>query len=142
MEPIQSRQEHTMSAAETSTEAPADARIGPSRLLPRTLPPPAEPDNWLARRTSGPAAQRSRGALRRRLLACADWTAAAFAVLGVYAIPGELTAEGAIYGVLFTPVWILIGKLHGLYANHPRRVRHSTSDEVPPLFSPPLFSTL
>ena len=143
MEPIQSRQrEHTLSAADTSAEAPVENRIGPSRLLPKTLPPPAEPDNWLARRMSGPAEQRSRGALRRRLLAYADWMAAAVAVIAVYAIAGELTVEAALYGALFTPVWILIGKLHGLYDNDHRRVRHSTFDEVPPLFSTALFSTL
>ena len=133
-----------MTAAESSAEAPADNRLaGPRPLLPTRLPAPAEPrDNWLSRRMSGPDEQRSRGALRRRLLAYGDWMAAALAVVLVYSAADELTGRAALYAVLFTPVWILIGKLHGLYDNDHRRVRHSTLDEVPPLFSTALFSTL
>ena len=33
--------------------------------------------------------------------------------------------------MLFSPVWILVLKLHGLYDNDHRRIRHSTLDELP-----------
>ena len=40
------------------------------------------------------------------------------------------------WAVMFSPVWILVLKLHGLYDNDHRRIRHSTLDELPPWSRP------
>ena len=46
------------------------------------------------------------------------------------------------WAVLFSPVWILVFKLHGLYDNDHRRIRHSTLDELPALISASVLGTL
>ncbi len=46
------------------------------------------------------------------------------------------------WAVLFSPVWILVLKLHGLYDNDHRRIRHSTFDELPTLISASVLGTL
>ena len=46
------------------------------------------------------------------------------------------------WAVLFSPVWILVLKLHGLYDNDHRRIRHSTFDELPNLISASALGTL
>jgi exopolysaccharide biosynthesis polyprenyl glycosylphosphotransferase len=43
---------------------------------------------------------------------------------------------------MFSPVWILVLKLHGLYDNDHRRIRHSTLDELSSLVSAAAFGTL
>ena len=44
--------------------------------------------------------------------------------------------------MLFSPAWILVVKLHGLYDNDHRRIRHSTLDELPSLVSASVLGTL
>ena len=46
------------------------------------------------------------------------------------------------WAVLFSPVWILVLKLHGLYDNDHRRIRHSTLDELSSLVSASVLGTL
>ncbi len=46
------------------------------------------------------------------------------------------------WAVLFSPAWILVVKLHGLYDNDHRRIRHSTLDELPSLVSASVLGTL
>ncbi|HEY4779026.1 MAG TPA: sugar transferase, partial [Solirubrobacterales bacterium] len=46
------------------------------------------------------------------------------------------------WAVLFSPTWILVIKLHGLYDNDHRRIRHSTLDELPSLVSASVLGTL
>jgi exopolysaccharide biosynthesis polyprenyl glycosylphosphotransferase len=46
------------------------------------------------------------------------------------------------WAVLFSPAWILVLKLHGLYDNDHRRIRHSTFDELPSLISASALGTL
>ena len=46
------------------------------------------------------------------------------------------------WAVLFSPAWILVLKLHGLYDNDHRRIRHSTLDELPSLVSASVLGTL
>jgi exopolysaccharide biosynthesis polyprenyl glycosylphosphotransferase len=78
---------------------------------------------------------RRRGSLRRRLLAVGDWTAL-LAGLCIATTATQTTDVGTLFwAVLFSPVWILVLKLHGLYDNDHRRIRHSTLDELPQLIS-------
>ena len=46
------------------------------------------------------------------------------------------------WAVLFSPVWMLVVKLHGLYDHDHRRIRHSTLDELPALVSASALGTL
>jgi exopolysaccharide biosynthesis polyprenyl glycosylphosphotransferase len=85
---------------------------------------------------------RRRGAMLRRLLAAGDWAA----VIGALCITTAATATTDVatlfWATLFSPVWILVLKLHGLYDNDHRRIRHSTLDEVPALISASVLGTL
>jgi exopolysaccharide biosynthesis polyprenyl glycosylphosphotransferase len=85
---------------------------------------------------------RRRGSLRRRLLALGDWTALLVA-LCIATTATQTTDVGTLFwAVLFSPVWILVLKLHGLYDNDHRRIRHSTLDELPQLISASALGTL
>jgi len=69
-----------------------------------------------------------RDALRRRMLAAAD-------VLAIVAATGAALAwtrgDSSVFGVLaFTPGWLVIAKLAGLYDLDHRRLRHLTTDEL------------
>ena len=46
------------------------------------------------------------------------------------------------WAVLFSPIWVLVVKLHGLYDHDHRRIRHSTLDELPALVSASALGTL
>jgi exopolysaccharide biosynthesis polyprenyl glycosylphosphotransferase len=91
---------------------------------------------------SGPEGARRRGALLRRLLALGDWTALIAALLVVTATTSSTDVADLFWAVLFSPIWILVVKLHGLYDNDHRRIRHSTLDEVPSLVSATVLGTL
>ncbi len=49
----------------------------------------------------------------------------------VTAATPETDVGTLFWATLFSPVWILVLKLHGLYDNDHRRIRHSTLDELP-----------
>ena len=91
---------------------------------------------------SGPEGSRRRGALLRRLLALGDWTALIVALFAVTAATSSTDVADLFWAVLFSPSWILVVKLHGLYDNDHRRIRHSTLDEVPSLVSATVLGTL
>src|ERR1700709_2511003 len=91
---------------------------------------------------SGPEGARRRGSLLRRLLALGDWTALIVALLAVAAATSSTDVADLFWAVLFSPSWILVVKLHGLYDNDHRRIRHSTLDEVPSLVSGAVLGTL
>jgi exopolysaccharide biosynthesis polyprenyl glycosylphosphotransferase len=78
---------------------------------------------------------RRRGALFRRLLALADWTALASSLFVATAASASTEVGTLFWAIMFSPIWILVGKLHGLYDNDHRRIRHSTLDELPSLVS-------
>jgi len=78
---------------------------------------------------------RRRGALLRRLLALSDWAALTTSLVIVTAVSGRTTVGTLFWATLFSPAWILVLKLHGLYDNDHRRIRHSTLDELPSLVS-------
>jgi exopolysaccharide biosynthesis polyprenyl glycosylphosphotransferase len=85
---------------------------------------------------------RRRGSLRRRLLALGDWTALLVA-LCIATTATQTTDVGTLFwAVLFSPIWILVLKLHGLYDNDHRRIRHSTLDELAALISATALGTL
>jgi hypothetical protein len=93
----------------------------------------ADPPAPTAARVDFPRAGRAtargrwwRDALRRRLLATADLTAAALATL-VATVP----ATGSFWAMAFLPLWPVVAKLLGLYDRDHRALRHLTADEVP-----------
>jgi exopolysaccharide biosynthesis polyprenyl glycosylphosphotransferase len=91
---------------------------------------------------SGPEGSRRRGALLRRLLALGDWTALVVTLFAVTATTSSTDVADLFWAVLFSPSWILVVKLHGLYDHDHRRIRHSTLDEVPSLVSATVLGTL
>jgi exopolysaccharide biosynthesis polyprenyl glycosylphosphotransferase len=91
---------------------------------------------------SGPDGSRRRGAMLRRLLACGDWVALVGALCVVTASTSTTDIATLFWAVLFSPAWILVVKLHGLYDNDHRRIRHSTLDELPSLVSASVLGVL
>src|SRR6187402_252122 len=90
----------------------------------------------------GPDESRRRGALLRRLLALGDW-GALLASLCIVTASTTATDVGVFFwAVLFSPSWVIVVKLHGLYDNDHRRIRHSTLDELPALISATVLGTL
>jgi exopolysaccharide biosynthesis polyprenyl glycosylphosphotransferase len=110
----------------------------------------AEPQQQAARpkQSEGPISPRDvndlrqRGALLRRLLAAGDW----LAVLGSLCVATAATSTTDIatlfWAALFSPIWLFVIKLHGLYDHDHRRIRHSTLDELPALVSTSILGTL
>ena len=78
----------------------------------------------------------------RRLLATGDWLALVASLCVVTAATSSADVATLFWAVLFSPVWILVVKLHGLYDNDHRRIRHSTLDELPALVSASALGTL
>jgi exopolysaccharide biosynthesis polyprenyl glycosylphosphotransferase len=117
------RRSESESAPATAPQAPAKADEEPSR---------------------GPAAElsRRRGAVLRRLLAFADWTALIAALFVVTAASGTTEVGTLFWAMLVSPAWVLVIKLQGLYDNDHRRIRHSTLDELPSLITASVVGTL
>ena len=104
---------------------------------PAQLPAEREP-------APSPGAQESRrrGAVLRRLLAFADWLVLIACLFAVTAISASTEVGTLFWATLFSPVWVLVVKLHGLYDNDHRRIRHSTLDELPSLVSASVVGVL
>jgi exopolysaccharide biosynthesis polyprenyl glycosylphosphotransferase len=109
-----------------------------------STPPPRLGRTEVATRLglAGPAGARRRGALLRRLLASGDWLALAAALCAATAATATTDVGTLFWAVLVSPVWILVLKLHGLYDNDHRRIRHSTFDELFSLVSAAALGTL
>ena len=90
----------------------------------------------------GALASRRRGSVLRRLLAMGDWAALIGALCLITATTSTTDIGTLFWAVLFSPVWIAVLKVHGLYDNDHRRIRHSTLDELPSLVSAGVFGTL
>ncbi|MDX6567264.1 MAG: hypothetical protein QOE10_2926, partial [Gaiellales bacterium] len=90
----------------------------------------------------GPIASRRRGAMLRRLLAMGDWVALIGSLFAITATTSSTDVATLFWAVLFSPIWLLVVKLHGLYDNDHRRIRHSTLDELPSLVSASVLGTL
>ncbi len=102
-----------------------------------------------AAREEGPAgivdsaeSSRQRGAQLRRLLASGDWLAMVASLCIATAATSSANVATLFWAVLFSPVWVLVVKLHGLYDHDHRRIRHSTLDELPALVSASALGTL
>jgi len=91
---------------------------------------------------TGPSGSRRRGAMLRRLLAAGDWVAIFAALCVATALTSTTDVAKLFWAVLFTPAWLLVLKLHGLYDNDHRRIRHSTLDELPSLISASALGTI
>jgi exopolysaccharide biosynthesis polyprenyl glycosylphosphotransferase len=127
----------TQPARETgASQAPAakegGGNAGPAHGPPR---PPA-------RRPDSAEGSRQRGAQLRRLLAGGDWAAMVGALAVATAATSSADVATLFWAVLFSPVWLLVVKLHGLYDHDHRRIRHSTLDELPALVSASALGTL
>ncbi len=90
----------------------------------------------------GPQELRRRGALLRRLLALSDWGGLLTALCAVTLISSTTDVADLFWAVLVSPCWVITVKLHGLYDNDHRRIRHSTLDELPSLISASALGTL
>ncbi|HEU4737707.1 MAG TPA: sugar transferase [Solirubrobacterales bacterium] len=118
------------------SHVPDTERQTPAAREPAPRRPSGQPE--------GPGAieSRRRGALLRRLLALGDW-GALLAALSVVTATTSSTDTGAFFwAVLVSPSFVLVVKLHGLYDNDHRRIRHSTLDELPSLVSASVLGTL
>jgi exopolysaccharide biosynthesis polyprenyl glycosylphosphotransferase len=115
-----------------SATAPAATRQGTAPKAPDEEP------------TRGPAAElsRRRGAVLRRLLAFADWCALIAALFVVTAVSSSTEVGTLFWALLFSPAWVLVIKLQGLYDKDHRRIRHSTLDELPSLITATVVGTL
>jgi exopolysaccharide biosynthesis polyprenyl glycosylphosphotransferase len=127
---------NTSMSKEPKTVAPKARRGGAGTPLPQ--PTAVAKSLGLA----GADAARRRGAALRRLLAAGDWCALALTLCVATAATSGIDVATLFYATLFSPVWLLVLKLHGLYDNDHRRIRHSTLDEVPSLVSASALGTL
>jgi exopolysaccharide biosynthesis polyprenyl glycosylphosphotransferase len=115
----------------------------PVAAAPEPAPRPPRRTDLAARLgLIGAEGSRRRGALLRRLLAGADWAALVGALCLVTASTSTTDVAMLFWAVIFSPAWILVVKLHGLYDNDHRRIRHSTLDELPSLVSASVLGTL
>ena len=78
----------------------------------------------------------------RRLLALGDWAALIAALVAATAATATIDVATLFWALLASPIWILVFKLHGLYDNDHRRIRHSTLDELGALTSACILGTL
>ena len=112
---------------------PARRQAEPRRQ-PRLGLCPARRPRWrTGSGSTGPSGSRRRGALLRRLLVAGDWAAIFAALCVATALTSTTDVAKLFWAALFTPAWLLVLKLHGLYDNDHRRIRHSTLDELPSL---------
>jgi exopolysaccharide biosynthesis polyprenyl glycosylphosphotransferase len=120
----------TKRRAAAGTEGPA----APSRQrsLPDKGPEPSP----------GARESRRRGAVLRRLLAFCDWAALSASLFVITAASPTVEIGTLFWAILLSPVWVMVLKLHGLYDNDHRRIRHSTLDELPSLISAAAIGTL
>jgi len=91
---------------------------------------------------AGPEGARAQGAFLRRLLASGDWVALVATLCAVTATTAQTDVGTLFWATMLSPVWLVVVKLHGLYDNDHRRIRHSTLDEISRLVSAAALGTL
>ncbi|HEX7245580.1 MAG TPA: sugar transferase [Solirubrobacterales bacterium] len=125
-------------SAKTTGEHRGDT--APPAAPSSTPPEPTEIASRLG--LTGPSGSRRRGAILRRLLATGDLVAIFAALCVATAVTQTTDVAKLFWALLFTPAWLLTIKLHGLYDNDHRRIRHSTLDELPSLISASALGTI
>jgi exopolysaccharide biosynthesis polyprenyl glycosylphosphotransferase len=75
-------------------------------------------------------------------MAFGDWTALIGALCIATVATSTTDVATLFWAALFSPAWIVVVKLHGLYDNDHRRIRHSTLDELSSLVSASVLGTL
>jgi len=126
----------TSKAQETPTRKPSPAQQpGPEPHAGRT-------ERATRLGLTGADGARRRGSLLRRMLATGDWLTMVATLCIVTAASPETDVGTLFWATMFSPVWILVLKLHGLYDNDHRRIRHSTLDELSSLISAAALGTL
>jgi exopolysaccharide biosynthesis polyprenyl glycosylphosphotransferase len=129
-----------MSRASHTARGPAAKAAAPSRAPEVEL---GRPEGGSAPEPSpGAYESRRRGALLRRLLAFADWTALVATLFVITAVSATADLATLFWAVMFSPAWVLVVKFHGLYDKDHRRIRHSTLDELPSLISASVVGVL
>jgi exopolysaccharide biosynthesis polyprenyl glycosylphosphotransferase len=123
------------------TKSEAERATAKAAPVPARPPAPAAPGGS-ASELAGPLASRRRGAMLRRLLAAGDWVALIGSLCVVTAATSATDVATLFWAVLFSPTWIIVVKLQGLYDNDHRRIRHSTLDELPALLSATVLGIL
>jgi exopolysaccharide biosynthesis polyprenyl glycosylphosphotransferase len=126
-------------ASRTETQRPARAAAPEPAAKAQSLPAMREPSPEPA---PGARESRRRGAVLRRLLALGDWAALVASLFVVTAASATTEVGTLFWAMLFSPVWVLVVKLQGLYDNDHRRIRHSTLDELPSLVSASVLGVL
>jgi exopolysaccharide biosynthesis polyprenyl glycosylphosphotransferase len=121
------------------------------RTMTRGAPRPGTPDSAerpgrsataMRLGLAGPNGSRRQGALLRRLLAGGDWLALIATLCVVTAASRETDVGTLFWAIMLSPIWLVVLKLHGLYDNDHRRIRHSTLDEISRLVSAAAMGTL
>ncbi|HEX6687656.1 MAG TPA: sugar transferase [Solirubrobacterales bacterium] len=118
-----------------------------SRKSPSVQPPGPESRGGRTPRATrlgltGASGARRRGSLLRRSLASGDWLTLVATLCIVTAASPDTDVGTLFWATMFSPIWILVLKLHGLYDNDHRRIRHSTLDELSSLISAAALGTL
>jgi exopolysaccharide biosynthesis polyprenyl glycosylphosphotransferase len=103
---------------------------------------PGERSELLEAERAGRRARRRRSAVQRRVLASCDLLSVIGALGFAYVVRGSIHPSTFFWALVFSPVWVLVAKLDGLYDNDHRRIRHSTVDELPGLLSTSVLATL
>jgi exopolysaccharide biosynthesis polyprenyl glycosylphosphotransferase len=123
--------------------SPKATETGGARRASTPAPAPGEPAkpprSGLVDSAEG---SRQRGSQLRRLLASGDWLAMVAALCIATMATSSANIATLFWAVLFSPIWVLVVKLHGLYDHDHRRIRHSTLDELPALVSASALGTL
>jgi exopolysaccharide biosynthesis polyprenyl glycosylphosphotransferase len=84
------------------------------------------------------SALRRRGWLVRRMLLLADLTAVVLAfvlAVGIFTTAPETVLRGSVLLLATLPVWVILGKLYGLYDGDEARAAFSTADELTGIFN-------
>jgi exopolysaccharide biosynthesis polyprenyl glycosylphosphotransferase len=126
----------------TKAQETASRKSSPPAQAPAPPPRPGARQRATRLGLTGPDGARRRGSLLRRMLATGDWLTLVATLCIVTAASPKTDVGTLFWAAMFSPVWILVLKLHGLYDNDHRRIRHSTLDELSGLISAAALGTL